>query len=51
LEEREIGGVGGGERELVYGRNNAGVGYGPFEVSGSFATDNTRRGRRGMAWI
>ena len=50
LEEREVGGVGGGEGEFVDGREDTGVGDGPFEVAGGFAADDPGRGGR-MAWI
>ena len=44
LEEREIRGVRRGEGELVDGGDDAGVGYGPFEVPGGFAADDSRGG-------
>ena len=43
LEEWEIRAVRGGEGELVDGRDDTGVGDGPFEVPGCFATHDARR--------
>jgi len=40
LEEGKIWRVWGGERKLVDGRDDACVGYGPFEVAGSLAADD-----------
>jgi len=51
LKERKIRGIGGRKREFVYGRNDASVGYGPFEITRGFAADDTRGSRRGMARI
>lgn len=47
LKEGEVGGVRGGEGELVDWGDDAGVGDGPFEVAGGFATDYAGSGGGG----
>lgn len=51
LEEGEVWGVWGREGELVDGRDDTGVCYGPFEVARGFAADDAGRGGGGMAGI
>jgi len=51
LEEGEIGGVGGGQGELVNGRDDARIGYGPLEVPGRFTAHDPRVASRSMAGV
>ena len=51
FKKREISGVRRGKRKLVNGREDAGVGYCPFQVSGGFAADDLGRGRGCMTGV